>query len=49
MGAWIETKYKVEYETKDGVAPRMGAWIETTATSFQSARNSGRAPHGRVD
>jgi len=32
-----------------GVAPRRGAWIETTSTAWKSGTVERRAPPGRVD
>ena len=36
MGAWIETLYAQNVLLTRGVAPRVGAWIETLRISFTS-------------
>ena len=36
MGAWIETKKMVKLSTMNGVAPHVGAWIETLVNAVTS-------------
>ena len=49
MGAWIETVALVPVAVQAPVAPRVGAWIETTSKPVSSESTSRRPSRGGVD
>ena len=49
MGAWIETYAKHVALGLDFVAPRVGAWIETSTVLLLILFLEGRTPCGCVD
>ena len=44
MGAWIETNRWPSYRQSQGVAPRVGAWIETLPEDIEQEWNAIVAP-----
>ena len=49
MGAWIETLRRVKAAVCNGVAPYVGAWIETLFQRQQIVAAMGRTLRGCVD
>ena len=49
MGAWIETADTADTSSMQGVAPLVGAWIETWLAVVRSAPAQSRTPRGCVD